>query len=114
MEIALRRLDGVNKIHISIRDQRFEITYKPGATFQPEDIREAVARAEVDVLRFRINARGRVHEEGGNRIFIAGKDNFLLVDSPKIPSERPISIEGTVDDFAAPLRLTIVQFKPLK
>jgi hypothetical protein len=114
MEIALRRLDGVSKIYISIREQRFELTYKPGATFQPEEVRDAVARAEVDVLRFRINARGRVHEESGKRFFMAGKNKFLLVASPKLPSESPISVKGTVDDSAVPLRMTVVQFKPLK
>ena len=45
MEIALRRLDGVDKISISISEQRFQVTYKAGASFQPWDIREAVAKA---------------------------------------------------------------------
>jgi hypothetical protein len=114
MEIALRRLDGVDKISISISEQRFQVTYKSGASFQPWEIRDAVAKAEVEVVRFRVSARGRVHEEGGKRFFVAGKDKFLLVASPKIPSESPISIEGTVDDSAEPLQLKVLQFKPLK
>ena len=114
MEIALRRLEGVDKISISISEQRFQVTYKSGASFQPWDIREAVAKADVEVVRFRITARGRVHEEAGKRFFVAGKDKFLLVASPKIPSESSISIEGTVDDSAEPLRLQILQFKSLK
>ena len=114
MEIALRRLDGVDKISISISEQRFQVTYKSGASFQPWDIREAVVKAEVAVVRFLIVARGHVHEEGGKRFFVAGKDKFLLAASPKIPSEGTISIEGTVDDSAEPLQLQISQFKPLK
>ena len=114
MEIALRRLDGVDKISVSISEQRFQVTYKSGASFQPWDIRDAVAEAEVEVVRFRITARGRVHEEGGKRFFVAGKDKFLLVASPKIPSEGPVSIEGIVDDSAEPLQLKVLQFKPLK
>ena len=114
MEIALRRLDGVDKISISIAEQRFQVTYKSGASFQPWDIRDAVAKAEVEVLRFRITARGRVHEEGGKRFFVAGKDKFLLVGSPKIFSEGLILLEGTVDDSAEPLQLKVLQFKPLK
>ena len=31
MEIALRRLEGVDKISISISEQRFQVTYKSGA-----------------------------------------------------------------------------------
>jgi hypothetical protein len=114
MEIALRRLDGVDKISISVSEQRFQVTYKSGASFQPWNIRAAVAKAEVEVVRFRIIARGRVHEEGGKRFFVAGKDKFLLVASPKILSAGSISIEGTVDDSAEPLQLKVLQFKPFK
>jgi hypothetical protein len=114
MEIALRRLDGVDKISISISEQRFQVTYKSAASFQPWDIREAVAKAEVAVVRFQIIARGHVHEEAGKRFFVAGKNKFLLPASAKIPSESAISIEGTVDDSAEPFRLQISQFKPLK
>ena len=114
MEIALRRLDGVDKISISVSEQRFQVTYKSGASFQPRDIRDAVGKAGVEVVRFRIIARGRVHEEGGKRFFVAGKDKFLLVASPKILSEGSFSIEGTVDDSAEPLQLKVLQFKPFK
>ena len=113
MEIALRRLDGVDKISISISEQRFQVTYKLGASFHPRDIRDAVGKAGVEVVRFRITARGRVHEEAGKRFLVAGKDEFLLVASPKMPSKGSISIEGIVDDSARPLQLQISQFKPL-
>lgn len=85
MEIALRRLEGVDKISISISEQRFQVTYKPGASFQPWDIRDAVAKAEVEVVQFRISARGRVQQQGERRFLVAGKDKLLLVASPKIP-----------------------------
>jgi hypothetical protein len=113
MEIALRRLEGVDKISISISQQRFQVTYKPGASFQPSQIRAAVAQADVMVVRFRISARGRVLEQAGKRFFVAGKDKFLLVASPQITSENPISIDGTVDDSSEPLKLKVVQFKPV-
>ena len=114
MEIALRRLAGADKIWISISEQRFQVTYKSGASFQPQDIRGAVAKAGVEVLRFQITARGRVHEEAGKQFLIAGKDKFLLVASPKMPSKGSISIEGTVDDSAGPLQLKVLHFKSLK
>jgi hypothetical protein len=114
MEIALRRLEGVDKIAISISEQRFQISYRAGASFQPADIRDAVAKAAVEVVRFRITARGRVLDESGKQFFVGGKDRFLLVASPQFPSAAPISIEGTVDDSAEPLRLKILQFKSVK
>jgi hypothetical protein len=114
MEIALRRLDGVDKISISISEQRFQLTYKAGASFHPQEIRDAVAQAGVAVVAFRVNALGRVHEERSRRIFVAGKDKFLLTASPKIAPEQPGSIEGIVDDSAELLQLKVMQFKLLK
>lgn len=114
MEIALRRLEGVDKISISISEQTFQVTYKPGSTFQPWDLRDAVAKAEVEVVRFYISARGQVKQENGKRFFLAGKDKFLLVDSAKVPTGVPLTIMGIVDDSAEPFQLKIRDFKPLK
>src|SRR5215510_9454250 len=114
MEIALRRLDGVDKISISISEQRFEVSFKPEASFQPAKIRAAVAQADVKVVRFRINARGRIHNQAGKRYFVAGNDKFLLTGSPVIPSEATLFIMGAVDDSTEPLQLKVLQFKPAK
>ncbi len=114
MEVALKRLEGVDKISISISHQRFLLTYKGGASFQPSEIREAVAKADVEVVRFRIAARGYVEEEKGKQFFVAGKDKFLLTASPKISSEQSTWIEAAVDDSAEPLRLKVLQFKSMK
>src|SRR5262245_20263821 len=114
MEIALRRLDGVEKISVCISKQRFQITHRPRANFQAWDIRDDVAKAEVEVLRVQIAGQSRVFEDGGKRFFVAGKDKCLLVASPKIPSAEPVSIEGTVDDSSQPLQLKVLQFKLLK
>ncbi|MBI4483635.1 MAG: heavy-metal-associated domain-containing protein [Acidobacteria bacterium] len=111
MEVALRRLDGVADVSISLQKQTVQITYEPGTSFQPEDIRAAVARAEVEIVRFQIAARGRVQEEGSKRFFVAGKDKLLLVDSPKVPSGHPIWILGTIDDSGDPLELKVAEFK---
>jgi len=112
METALRRLDGVDKISISVSEQKFQVTLKRGSAFHPSDIRAAVGKAGVKVVRFRIDARGRVQEEDGKRYFLAGDDKFLVVAPAKIP-DGPLAIEGTVDDTAAPWQLKILKSKPL-
>jgi copper chaperone CopZ len=113
MEITLRRLDGVDKVAISIEKQLFAVTYKDGATFQPTALREAVAAADVEVVRFHVAARGRVEEKGNQSFFIAGNDRFLLVDSPQVPVDVPIGIMGLVNDSATPMEIQIDDFKPL-
>ena len=113
METALRRLDGVDKISISVPEQKFQVTLKPGAVFRPAEIRAAVGKAGVKVVRFTIDAKGRVAEEEGRRIFLAGKQKFLVASDAKVSNGYAV-IEGTVDDAAAPMQLKILKFKSLK
>jgi hypothetical protein len=113
MEITLRRLDGVDKVAISIEKQVFAVTYKAGAPFQPTALREAVAAADVEVVRFHVSARGRIKEKGNQSFFIAGNDRFLLVDSPQVPVDVPMGIMGTVNDSTTPMEIKIDDFKPL-
>jgi NACalpha-BTF3-like transcription factor len=114
MELALKRLDGVDKVAISIQRQQFVVLYKPGATFVPKDLRAAVAQASVSVVQFHIQARGQVRAEGGKEFFVAGKDRFLLVDSPKMPAGTPLLIGGDVlNDSAAPYQLKVIEFRPV-
>ncbi len=114
MEVALRRLEGVDKIAISIPNQTFQVTLEGGAAFDPAGIREAVGKADVGVLRFAIAARGSVRVEDQKRFFVAGKDKFLLVNSADVPTDTPVSIQGLVDDLAKPWELRIRQSKPVK
>ena len=113
MEITLRRLDGVDKVAISIEKQLFAVTYKDGAAFEPTALREAVAAADVEVVRFHVAARGHVREQGSQSFFIAGKDRFLLVNSPQVPVNVPIGIMGTVNDSTIPMEIQIDDFQPL-
>src|ERR1043166_5302430 len=111
METALRRLEGVDKISISVSEQKFQVTLKPGAAFHPAEIRAAVGKAGVKVVRFRVSARGRVEERGGRRYFPAGKDKSLVAGRGKI-ADGPVAIGGPVDDAAAPWQLKIIESKP--
>lgn len=113
MEITLRRLDGVDKVAISIEKQLFAVTYEDGTAFQPVALREAVAAADVEVVRFHVSARGQVKEKGNQRFLIAGEDQFLLVDSPQVPANVPLGIMGTVNDSTTPMEVKIDDFKLL-
>ncbi|HLA40920.1 MAG TPA: hypothetical protein VJ417_13045 [Candidatus Glassbacteria bacterium] len=113
MEIALRRLEGVDKVAISIQRQQFVVLYKPGSSFQPKDLRAAVGEASVGVVQFHVQARGQVQAEGKKLFFLSGKDRYLLVDSPKIPVNTPVLLGGDVNDATTPLELKVVDFKPL-
>lgn len=116
-EIYLKQLGTIDKIQISKSQEAVMITYKPGASFQPADIRGALKKTEVGVAQFQIGARGRVQQEGGKQFFVAGKDKFLVVsapNSPRVPAGSAISIEGVVNDQSKPMELRVLTFKTLQ
>ncbi len=113
MEIALRRLDGVDKVAISIQRQQFVVLYKPGTSFQPKDLRAAVGEADVSVTQFHIQARGRVEAQGDKKFFIAGKDRFLLTAPPQMPANTEVMIGADVNDQVSPMQIKVFEFRPL-
>jgi hypothetical protein len=50
-------------------------------TFAPQEFRAAVAKADVELLRFEIDACGTVEDAGATRWFIAGPNRFPLAGS---------------------------------
>jgi hypothetical protein len=116
-ELYLRRLPSIDKITISRKNEAVMVSYKPGATFQPKDLREALQKTDVSITQLQISARGRVQEQAGKRFFIAGKDRFLLVSAPNVPQIPPdtsVLIEAVVNDRTDPMELRIMTFKPLQ
>jgi hypothetical protein len=108
------RLDGVANVAAKTSKQMFVVMYKPGASFQPKAVRDAVSELGVDVVRFHIMARGTVKEEEGQQFFTAGKDRFLVVNSDKLPTDGTLGIAGTVDDSTNPPQVKIDDSKQLK
>jgi hypothetical protein len=116
-ELYFKRMGGVDKVAISLSQEAIMLTYKPGAAFDPEGIRKILEPLKVGVVQFQISARGRVQEQGGKRVFLAGKNKFVLAAAasvPAIPLGTPVSIEAILNDRVAPMELKILNFKPLQ
>ncbi len=96
MEIALQRLDGVDQVTISMERQELVVTYTGRGSFDPAALREAVGYANVTILRFEIQARGRIRVRGDVQVFIAGRNRFQLVNSPKMPDDQTLLISGEI------------------
>jgi hypothetical protein len=116
MEMSLKRLDGVNKVAISTGQQMFAVFFDQTAKFDPKGMRDAVGNASVKVLRFHLQGRGRVQQEGDKQFISIGnnKDRFLVVDSAKLPAGADIGFIGTVDDSKQPYEIKIDDFKASK
>src|SRR5438105_5134831 len=116
-EFYLRRLPSVDKVNISLKNEAVMVSYKPGSSFQPKDLREVFQKTDVGVTQMQISARGRVEEQAGKRFFIAGKDKFLLVsaaNTAQLPSDTPVSIEAVVNDRTNPMEVRVMTFKPVQ
>ncbi len=114
MEVALKRLEEVADLSISMSEQTLDLELKPGHEFRPEALREAVKQTDVSIVRFQIQARGHIEEEHSGRYFLAQKNKFAVVDSPQAPIETPLRIMGQVDDSVDDLpRLKILSYQTL-
>jgi len=114
-EVYLRQLGGVDKIKISLSQEAIMVLYKPGAAFRPKDIRDALKKTDVGVTQFQISARGQVQQQNGKRLFIAGKDVFILVPSTglSVPADTPVVLEGILNDQTSPMELKVLSVNPI-
>src|SRR5579863_9889365 len=95
-EIYFHRVPGIDKVKISLSQEAIMLTYKPGAAFDPAGIRKILEPLQVGVVQFQISARGRIQEQAGKQVFLAGKDKFEVlyaIDSPTVPLDTPVLIE---------------------
>src|SRR5262249_29661947 len=113
-EFYLKRLPGIEKVSISLKNEAVMVSYKGGAAFQPKELRDALGKTDVGITQLQISARGIMREEGGKRFFIAGKDKFIVTsapNSPPVPVNTSISVEAVVNDRAEPMEIRIMTFR---
>jgi copper chaperone CopZ len=115
-EIYFHRLQGVDKVKISLSNEAILLTYKPGAKFDTQAIRRILEPLKVGVVQFQVGVHGLVHETGGKRILVAGQDQFILldaIDSPDVPVGVPIGIEGILYDRQTPVEIKVLTVQKL-
>jgi hypothetical protein len=107
LEAALKSLDSVYKYGISPEKQMFSIIYYAGEKFDARRIYWLADKGEAEVKRIHLAAHGKIHEEGGQQIFVAGENRFLITGPKKLPADVNIGIIGVVDDSSE-----LMQLKP--
>ena len=114
MEVALRRrLEGVEHVSISQRQQTAEVTFAPGhRAFSPSEFRTAVGEAEVEVLSLEIDACGIVQEENGQYWITITGASFLLHD--RVPASGVTCVTGQLNDHVDPFELARVTALPAR
>ena len=115
-ELNFRRLDGVDKVKISLSHESILLTYKPGAKFSTQAIRKVLDPLKVGVVQFQIGVRGEVRLSGDKRILTAGPYRFTLldaIDSPDVPAHVPVRIEGILYDRETPMEIKVLSVHPV-
>jgi copper chaperone CopZ len=103
IELALKKVAGVDRISVSMSKQMVAITFKEGAWFTPDKYREAIAKAEVRVQTFNVAMHGKAEKDGEKTYFLAGQNRFLIESPPSnLPLGTAVGIMATVDDSSQP------------
>jgi copper chaperone CopZ len=117
-EFHFRRMPGISKVAISLSNESITLTYKPDAEFSTQAIRQVLDPLKVDILRLRIEARGRVEDsKQGTSFFVAGRFKAALrlkagMSAP--PSGTPLSVEGILNEGVSPAELRVIKISPLE
>ena len=115
IEFALNKVEGVDRISVSMSKQMVAITFKEGARFTPDKYREAIAKAEVRVKAFNVTMRGMAEQDGEKTYFVSGQNRILMANRPSnVPLGTAVSITAVVDDSTQPYTITsVTDVKPL-
>jgi copper chaperone CopZ len=114
-EVNFKRIPGIDKVKISLSQEAIMLTYKHDSVFSTQRIRDVLKPLDVGVLQFQIGARGQIQLESGQRVFIAGRDRFLVVNDPRsssAPMATPIRIEAILNDRVEPMEVKLLDFQP--
>jgi hypothetical protein len=107
--MSLRKVEGIDRISVSMSKQMVAATFKDGARFTPAKYREAIAKAEVRVKAFSLAMRGTAEEDAGKTYFVAGDNRFLVENPPNnLPLGKLVKVTAVVDDSAEPYKIVSI------
>jgi hypothetical protein len=110
---ALRRqFTQASAIEVSDEKDTATVRWDRRQEFSVAAFREAVGRARMRVLGFRIEACGRVEATGNERWLTAGASRFLVRGNADVPLNQPVCLDGSLDPSHDPATLDVVSVKP--
>ena len=97
-EVQFRRMEGIERVAISLPKESITLYYKPGAGFSLPAIQSVLEPLKVQILRIRMTARGNVEDGPEDRkTLIAGRNRFLLRlprEAGNISPKEQLFLEG--------------------
>ena len=114
MEVALRRrLAGVAEVSISQSQQTAAVTFVSGTrAFSAAAFRDAVAEADVDVVRLDVDVCGLVDDQHVLRSSPDGKLPFVKLRGGNAQPGSTICVTGRLDEDLQPPELQVTKLMP--
>lgn len=91
MSVAIKKLDGVESVDVSLEKARADIRLKPGNAVTLPQLRQIIRRAGYPTKDGRIDARGAIVERNGKPALDLQNGSFL-----ELAAKPPGTVGGTV------------------
>ncbi len=124
MSVALKKIEGVASVDVSLNEGSAEIRFRRGSAVTPEQIREAIRRNGFTPKEAEVKAAGRIVERGGRPAFeVSGIELvYVLVGADpameavrKLPAGSRVVLRGRLPAAVAasePERLEVLAVEP--
>ena len=113
MSVALKKLDGVESVDVSLEKASAEIRLRAENRVTIERIRQVIRSSGYPTRDAEVSARGKVVDQGGKAVFdLLNGSNVELAEKPKAVPAGVVEITGVSKaQGKAGDRLTIVTVK---
>lgn len=111
MSVALKKIEGVASVTVSLNEGSAEIRFEPSNSVTPAQIREAIRRNGFTPKDAEVRAAGRVVERGGRPAFeVSGIALVYVLDGAdrvveavrKLPAGSRVVLRGRLPEAVAP------------
>jgi copper chaperone CopZ len=113
VSVAVRKLDGVESVDVSLDKASADVRLKPDNHLTLSQLRAAIKRNGYATRDAAIEARGRIVERDGQRVLDLLNGSFLVVSgSPGRPTDdRIVDVTGTSNQGKPTEALTITSIR---
>jgi copper chaperone CopZ len=95
VSVAIKKLDGVESVNVSLEKASADIRLKPDNRITLPQLRQIIKNNGYPTKDAQVTARGRIVEQNGTRVLDLFNGTVLEhTDKPKIASDRTVEVTG--------------------
>ena len=94
MSVAIKKLDGVDSVDVSLDKAAADVHLKPGNTITLPQLRRIIRQAGYPTGDARVDARGTIVERNGKATLDLQNGSFLELAASPVASARSVDVAG--------------------